>query len=198
MKSILIMKICSCRTWSCLSSWLRRGGGFCRMVMMSTRFFLRLISRLVSPCLFLDSLSQPDSSRILVNFLRPMAAAMCNAVSPFWNKLHEMMTMMLKTCSEKTLHEIGGGKIGLEDKCGRSIKKKMTKCLLVHLPAWEMIQLSWAVWGKCEMKMQTNLKDILHKTCANIINAFDRVHLPYMWKSALEISLRSMIWRRRC
>ena len=51
--------------------------------MMSTRFFLLLISRLVSPCLFFDSASQPDSSKIFVNFLRPMAAAMCRAVSPF-------------------------------------------------------------------------------------------------------------------
>ena len=51
--------------------------------MMSTRFFRLLISRLVSPCLFLESLSQPDSRRILVSFLRPMAAAMCRAVSPF-------------------------------------------------------------------------------------------------------------------
>ena len=64
-------------------------------------------------------------------------------------------------------------------------QEKMTKCLLAHLPAWEMIQLSWAVqWEKCEMKknqkMQPpNLKDILHKIWANIINAFDQVQLPY-------------------
>ena len=44
---------------------------------------------------------------------------------------------------------------------------------------------------KKTLEMQTKLKDILHKTCANIINAFDRFHLPYMWKSALEISLRN-------
>jgi hypothetical protein len=98
--------------WSCLSSWLSRGGGFWRMVMMSTRFFLRLISRLVSPCLFFDSLSHPDSSRIFVSFLRPIAAAMCKAVSPFLfcsEALHLALTRILITPACPYLADVCNG-----------------------------------------------------------------------------------------
>ena len=71
--------------WSSLSCWERIGGGFWRITIMSTRFFRLDMSREVSLCLFLESLSQPDSSKNFVSFLRPMAAAICSAVSPFWN-----------------------------------------------------------------------------------------------------------------
>ena len=48
------------------------------------------------------------------------------------NKLHQSSTQDLFCI--KALHEIGDEKSGLEDKCGRSIREKMTKCLLAHLP----------------------------------------------------------------
>ena len=77
----LVRSLSACSSRSC---WERTGGGFCRMAMMSTRFFRLEISLAVSLCLFFESLSQADSSKIFVSFLRPIAAAMCRAVSPFW------------------------------------------------------------------------------------------------------------------
>ena len=44
------------------------------------------------------------------------------------NKLQQSSTQDLFCI--KALHEIGDEKSGLEDKCGRSIREKMTKCLL--------------------------------------------------------------------
>lgn len=53
------------------------------IVRISLRSFRNAMSLAVSFCLLRTLLSQPASSNILVSLRRPIAAAMCKAVSPF-------------------------------------------------------------------------------------------------------------------
>lgn len=80
------------RETDCKSSWLRSSnstlifGGFWNIALISVYCFLSAIPTGVSCCWFLTVRSAPPLSiNIRTSFRRPIAAAMCNGESPFWN-----------------------------------------------------------------------------------------------------------------
>ncbi len=59
------------------------GGAACSMAAISARFFLSAMSSAVSACLLRRAALMPISRRMRVSLRRPIAEAICRAVSPF-------------------------------------------------------------------------------------------------------------------